>query len=142
MKGEHYFREQDRAHEKQIERTRRKLDRVAQKLPTLNEAIEQRDLWAKQCNYASERAAAAEVKITDLAMLVRRLSRFAPPQQAAQALDYLKRHGLEGSPLRDDAPFESFERRDRLNDRMWSDLPFDSFERRDRLNDRMWEEGK
>src|ERR1039458_866324 len=103
MKGEHYFREQDRAHEKQIERTRRKLDRVAQKLPTLNEAIEKRDLWAKQCNYASERAAAAEVKITDLAMLVRRLSRFAPPQQAARALDYCKRHGLEGSPLRDDA---------------------------------------
>ena len=40
-------------------------------------------------------------RVADLSMLVRRLSRYAPPGPAGDALDYLKRHGLEGSPLRD-----------------------------------------
>ena len=39
-------------------------------------------------------------EVADLAMLVGRLSRFAPPGPAGVALDYLKRHGLMGSVLR------------------------------------------
>jgi len=44
--------------------------------------------------------------VKDLAILVRRLSRFAPPQTAALALDYLKRYNLLGTPLRDAADIE------------------------------------
>lgn len=44
---------------------------------------------------------ALRARVADLSMLVRRLSRYAPPGLAGDALDYLKRHGLEGSPMRD-----------------------------------------
>jgi hypothetical protein len=36
----------------------------------------------------------------NLSMLVKRLSRFAPPDVAADATDYLLRQGFLGSPLR------------------------------------------
>ena len=36
-------------------------------------------------------------KVAELAELVRRLSRFAPPGPAAEAIKYLQRHNLEGS---------------------------------------------
>lgn len=52
---------------------------------------------------ASPETPPADARITDLAILVRRLSRYAPPGQAAEALGYLKRHDLEGTPLRDDS---------------------------------------
>lgn len=42
----------------------------------------------------------AAAVVLNLAALVRRLSRFAPPGPASAALDYLKRHELEGSPVR------------------------------------------
>ena len=48
-----------------------------------------------------EELAALRARVADLSMLVRRLSRYAPPGLAGDALDYLKRHGLEGSPMRD-----------------------------------------
>ena len=41
-------------------------------------------------------------RVADLSMLVRRLAFLAPPDKRGEALDYLKRHQLEGSPLRDD----------------------------------------
>lgn len=61
----------------------------------------------RDSGYAAGRAeAGAELtslraRVADLSMLVRRLSRYAPPGLAGDALDYLKRHGLEGSPMRD-----------------------------------------
>lgn len=39
-------------------------------------------------------------QVADLAMLVQRLSRFAPPRQASEAIDYLKREQLLGSVMR------------------------------------------
>lgn len=47
-------------------------------------------------------AAALRARIADLSMLVKRLVFLAPPDKRSEALDYLKRHQLEGSPLRDD----------------------------------------
>ena len=42
----------------------------------------------------------AERQRDDLAMLVKRMSRFVPANMAAQATDYLMRQNLQGSPLR------------------------------------------
>lgn len=39
-------------------------------------------------------------QVADLAMLVQRLSRFAPPKPASEAIEYLKREQLLGSVLR------------------------------------------
>lgn len=55
--------------------------------------------WHLEC--AVSRYEALRARVADLSMLVRRLSRYAPPGPAGDALDYLKRHGLEGSPMRD-----------------------------------------
>jgi hypothetical protein len=83
-----------------------------QRAISYNDLEEQRNAWAKQCNYASERASAAEgraveaeAKLADLAMMVRRLAlalRKAKPFSPIPrlAVDLLKRHGLEGSILR------------------------------------------
>lgn len=38
--------------------------------------------------------------VANLATLVRRLSRFAPPGPASAALEYLRRHELAGEPMR------------------------------------------
>ena len=46
-------------------------------------------------------------QVNDLAMLVRRLSRFAPPQLAYQATAYLRRYNLLGSPLREPTPLSA-----------------------------------
>lgn len=48
----------------------------------------------------SRQLCALQQEVADLAMLVRRLSRYAPPGPAGDALDYLKRHDLMGSVLR------------------------------------------
>ena len=54
---------------------------------------------------AASRCAAAEAQVSDLAMIARRLMVGCDAKQStiAQALDYLKRHGLAGSPVRANA---------------------------------------
>lgn len=54
-----------------------------------------------QMEMQNRRITALNSQVADLAMLVRRLSRFAPPGPAGDAINYLKRHDLEGSPLRE-----------------------------------------
>lgn len=55
--------------------------------------------WHLEC--AAARVEELRARVADLSMLVRRLARYAPPGPAGDALDYLKRHGIEGSPMRD-----------------------------------------
>lgn len=68
------------------------------KLDEANRICEQWRQWTVATRAENE---ALRARVADLSMLVRRLSRYAPPGLAGDALDYLKRHGLEGSPMRD-----------------------------------------
>lgn len=45
---------------------------------------------------------ALRARVADLSMLVKRLAGYAPPAREREALAYLRRHELQGSPLRDD----------------------------------------
>lgn len=60
-----------------------------------------RDELTEELGSLEDRMQELRARVADLSMLVRRLSRYAPPGLAGDALDYLKRHGLEGSPMRD-----------------------------------------
>lgn len=69
--------------------------------------------WAEEASATAERffdeAKAEKNKVDDLAALVRRLAHSLDKPNgntllARQAVDYLRRHGLEGSPLRDQGP--------------------------------------
>lgn len=66
--------------------------------------------WAEEAQKTAERffeeAKAERAKLDEMAMLVRRLvhslKRIKPDSELpAQAMDYLRRHGLQGSPLRE-----------------------------------------
>lgn len=51
---------------------------------------------------AADAITVLELQVRDLAMLVKMLAKYAPDERAAQALNFLWRHNLQGSPLRDE----------------------------------------
>ena len=76
--------------------------------PDTKELIEYKasaDMWAEQCHTLQRTMLGIQIERDDLVMLVRQLAtklrKVAPDTDLPErAIDYLKRHNLQGSPLR------------------------------------------